>query len=202
MSACFGRCLLPKVVKIAGLWVMLYSGEKTTGYASGASGGSTPVAFPWWRLPPYHGGAEGRLRRPRRAGAMDKDSLSHTIRYCACHVVWIPRRRRKAPCGETEREVGEMPGMLAGAGMVGGAPAPTTHASASGLRPGAARATWWAGRGGMGATTPRERHHERGALTGRDRTMWARGYYAGTVGPDESVIRRHVQRQSDGSRTG
>ena len=27
-----------------------------------------------------------------------------------------------------------------------GAPAPTTHASASGLRPGAARATWWAGR--------------------------------------------------------
>ena len=48
---------------------------------------------------------------------MDKDSLSHTIRYCACHVVWIPRRRRKAPCGETEREVGEMPGMLAGAGI-------------------------------------------------------------------------------------
>ena len=126
---------------------MLYSGEKTTGYASGASGGSTPVAFPWWRLPPYHGGAEGRLRRPRRAGAMDKDSLSHTIRYCACHVVWIPRRRRKAPCGETEREVGEMPGMLAGAGMVGGAPAPTTHASALGLRPSAARATWWVGRG-------------------------------------------------------
>lgn len=52
----------------------------------------------------------------------------------------------------------------------------------------------------MGATMPRERHHERGALAGGDRTMWARGYYAGTVGPDESVIRRHVQRQSDGSR--
>ena len=54
----------------------------------------------------------------------------------------------------------------------------------------------------LGATMPRERHHERGALTGRDRTMWARGYYAGTVGPDESVIRRHVRRQSDGSLTG
>ena len=63
---------------------------------------------------------------------MDKDSLSHTSWDCACHVVWIPKRRRKAPCGETEREVGEMPGMLAGAGMVGGAPAPTTRASAPG----------------------------------------------------------------------
>ena len=46
MSACSDRCLLPKVVKIAGLWAMLYSGEKTTGYASGASGGSTPIVFP------------------------------------------------------------------------------------------------------------------------------------------------------------
>ena len=45
---------------------------------------------------------------------MDKDSLSHTSRDCACHVVWIPKRRRKVPCGETRREVGEIPGMLAG----------------------------------------------------------------------------------------
>ena len=52
---------------------------------------------------------------------------------------------------------------------------------------------------GKSAIIPRERHHEWGALTGRDRTMWARGYYVSTVGPDESVIRRHVRRQSDGS---
>ena len=124
MSACFGRCLLPKVVKIAGLWAMLYSGEKTTGYASGASGGSTPIVLPRWQLPPYHGGAEGRLRRPRGAGATGKDSLSHTSRDRACHVARIPKRRRKAPCGETEGEVGEMPGMPAGAGMVGGSARP------------------------------------------------------------------------------
>ena len=93
---------------------------------------------------------------------MDKDSLSHTIRYCACHVARVPKRRGKVPCGETEREVGEMPGMLAGAGMVGGAPVPTTRVPASGSRPGAARATRWAGRRGMGATMPRERHWGRG----------------------------------------
>jgi hypothetical protein len=29
--------------------------------------------------------------------------------------------------------------------------------------------------------------------------MWARGYYVSTVGPGESVIRRYIQRQSDGS---
>ena len=116
---------------------MLYSGEKTTGYASGASGGSTPIVLPRWQLPPYHGGAEGRLRRPRGAGATGKDSLSHTSRYRACHVARIPKRRRKAPCGETEREVGEMPGMPAGAGMVGGErlPRPHTH-----LPPGCAQA--------------------------------------------------------------
>ena len=46
MSSCPGRRPLPKVVKIAGLWVMLYSGEQATGYASGANGGSIPIVFP------------------------------------------------------------------------------------------------------------------------------------------------------------
>ena len=54
----------------------------------------------------------------------------------------------------------------------------------------------------MGATMPRERHQGRVALAGGDRTMWARGYHAGTVGPGESVTGGHVQRQPDGSRTG
>ena len=44
---------------------------------------------------------------------MDKDSLSHTSRGCACHVARVPRRRRKVPCGET-REVSGTPGTPAG----------------------------------------------------------------------------------------
>ena len=60
-----------------------------------------------------------------RGGSHGKDSPSHTSRHCACHVARAPRRRRKVPCGETEGEVGETPGMptgqTGGAGMVGDA---------------------------------------------------------------------------------
>ena len=45
-----------------------------------------------------------------------------------------------------------------------------------------------------------ERHPEWRKVTGRDRTMWARGYYVSTVGLNESVIRKYMQRQEDGSR--
>ena len=137
---------------------------------------------------------------------MDKDSLSHTSRYRACHVARVPRRRRKAPCGETRREVGETPGMLAGrtggAGMVEGSACPDHTRICLRIAPKRGAGDVVGRSRGKSAVIPRERHHERGALTGRDRTTWARGYRAGTVGPDESVIRRHVQRQPDGSRTG
>ena len=137
---------------------------------------------------------------------MDKDSLSYTSWDCACHVVWIPKYRRKAPCGETEREVGEIPGMSAG--RTGGVEIVEGSACSDHTRiclriaPKHSAGNVVGRSRGKSAIMPRERHHERGALTGRDRTMWARGYYAGTVGPGESVTGRHVQRQSDGSRTG
>ena len=53
--------------------------------------------------------------------------------------------------------------------------------------------------GGRSATMPRERHHEWRALTGRDRTMWARGHHAGTVGPGESVTGPSRRCRRDGS---
>ena len=132
---------------------------------------------------------------------MDKDSLSHTSRYRACHVARVSRCRREVPCGETEGEVGGTPGMpggqAGGAGMAEGGARPDHTRT---CRRGAGDAV--GGPGGRGTTMPRERHHERGALTGGDRTMWARGYHAGTVGLSESVTGRHVRRQPDGSRTG
>lgn len=137
---------------------------------------------------------------------MDKDSLSHTSRYCACHVVWIPRYRRKVPRGETRREVGEIPGMLVsrmdGVEIVEGSACPDHTRICLRIAPKHSVSNVVGRSRGMGAIIPRERHYERGALTGRDRTMWARGYYVSTVGPDESVIRRYIQRQSDGSLTG
>ena len=135
---------------------------------------------------------------------MDKDSLSHTSWDCVYHVVWIPKYRRKVLCGETRREVGEIPGMLAGrtggVEIVEGSACPDHTRICLRIAPKHGAGNVVGRSRGMGATMPRERHHERGALTGRDRTMWARGYYVSTVGPDESVIRRYIQRQSDGSR--
>jgi putative transposase len=53
---------------------------------------------------------------------------------------------------------------------------------------------------GRSAITPSGRHPEWRDLTGRDRTFWARGYYAGTVGLNEMVIRQYIKNQEDGSK--
>ena len=125
------------------------------------------------------------------AGATGRDSLSHTSRYRACHVARVPRRRGRVLCGETRREVGETPGMPAGrtggAGMVEGSARPDHTRTCLQVTPRRGAGDVAGRPGGMGATMPRERHHERGALAGRDRTTWARGHHAGTVGPGESV---------------
>ena len=59
---------------------------------------------------------------------MDKDSLSHASRHCACRVARVPKYRGRVPCGETRGQVGETPGMPAGqtggAGMVEGSACP------------------------------------------------------------------------------
>lgn len=55
---------------------------------------------------------------------------------------------------------------------------------------------------GKSAIMLHERRQERGTLTGRDRTLWARGYYVSAVGLNEGVIRRHMQSQEDASRIG
>ena len=134
---------------------------------------------------------------------MDKDSLSHTSRYCACPVARVPKYRGRVPCGETRREVGEIPGMLAGrtggVEIVEGSACPDHTRICLRIAPKHSAGNVVGRSRGKSAIIPRERHHEWRALTGRDRTMWARGHYVSTVGPDESVIRRYIQRQSDGS---
>ena len=137
---------------------------------------------------------------------MGRDSLSHTSRCRACHAARVPRRRGRVPCGGTEGEVGEILRMLVsrmdGVEIVEGSACPDHTRTCLRIAPRRGAGDVVGRSRGKSAIIPRERHHEWRALTGRDRTMWARGHHAGTVGPGESVIRRHVQRQSDGSRTG
>jgi putative transposase len=37
-----------------------------------------------------------------------QESLKHTVWDCKYHVVWIPKYRKKAVCGELRRELGEV----------------------------------------------------------------------------------------------
>ena len=119
-------------------------------------------------LPPYHGGAEGRLRRPGGAGATGGDGLSHASRYRACHVARVPRRRRGVPCDETEGEVGGTPGMPAGrtgsAGMVEGGACPDHTRICLRIAPKRGAGDVVGRSRGKSATMSRERHHERGGL--------------------------------------
>ena len=78
-------------------------------------------------------------------------------------------------------------GRTGGAGMVEGSARPDHTRTCLQVTPRRGAGDVAGRPGGMGATMPRERHHERGALAGRDRTTWARGHHAGTVGPGESV---------------
>lgn len=53
---------------------------------------------------------------------------------------------------------------------------------------------------GKSAMVLRDRHPEWGKVVGRDKTFWARGRCAGTVGLNGETIRRYVAEQEDGSR--
>lgn len=44
-----------------------------------------------------------------------------------------------------------------------------------------------------------DNHPELKRVTGKDRTLWARGYYVNTVGINESVIRSYIRDQEESS---
>ena len=107
---------------------------------------------------------------------MGKDGLSRTSRGCACRIAWMPKHRRKAPCGQARREVGEVLGTLAermgGVGEAGGGVC-RDHAHTC-LRIAPRRSVGdVAGRlRGKGAMIPRERRPERGRLANVINLSW------------------------------
>ena len=70
--------------------------EKSAGHACVVNIGSAPNVLPQQQVPPYDGGAAGRLRRPEGRSHMGKHSLSHTSRECIYHVVRIPKYKKEA----------------------------------------------------------------------------------------------------------
>lgn len=137
---------------------------------------------------------------------MEKHSPSHTSWECACRAVWIPKYRRKVLYGEARREVGETLGMPAGrmdgVETAGGSACADHIHMCLRVAPKYAVSSVVGKPRGKSAIVLHERHPEWRGITGRDRTLWARGHCVGAVGLDEAKVRRYVREQEEASRTG
>lgn len=134
---------------------------------------------------------------------MAESSLAHASRDCACHIVWIPKYGRKAVRGGLGREMVETVRGLVGrgaGGMVEGGACPDRIHLCLRMPPKYAVREVVGRLKGRSPVVPRERHPEHGRATGRDKTLWARGYYVSTVGLDEAVIRDYIKRREEGGR--
>ena len=134
---------------------------------------------------------------------MENHSLSHTRWECLYHIVWIPKYRRKRPCGDLRRELGEILAALAGQmdgveKVEGSACADHIHICLR-IAPKHAASSVVGKLKGRSAIVLFGRHPELRRVTGRDRTLWARGYYVSTVGLDEAAVRKYIRSQEEAS---
>lgn len=136
----------------------------------------------------------------------NKQSLSHTAWGCVYHVVRIPKCRRKVLYGETRREVGEiiriLVGRMRGVEIVQASACVGHIHMCMRIPPKYAVSTVVGKTKGRSSITLHDQHPEWRAATGRDKTLWARGYYVSTAGLDEAVIRRYIRNQENASRFG
>jgi len=130
------------------------------------------------------------------------NSLTHTKWECKYHIVWIPKYRRKRLFGEVRKELGSVLRELAkqkqceiieGKMMVDHVhmliAIPPKYAVAQVIGYLKGKSAIYIARTYGG----RQKN-----FTGEH--FWARGYYVSTVGIDEEVIRRYIQRQEDEDR--
>ena len=133
---------------------------------------------------------------------MPQRSLSHTSWDCVYHVVWMPKRRRKVVYGQFRREiVGTMRDLVAredGVGTAEGSACPDRIHLCLGVPPKHAVSKVVGRLKGRSPMILHGRRPELRLATGRDKTLWARGHCAGTVGLDEAKVREYVRGQEGG----
>lgn len=124
---------------------------------------------------------------------MENHSLSHTRWECLYHIVWIPKYRRKRLYGDLRRELGEILAALVeqmdGVEKVEGS-ACVDHIHIC-LR--------IAPKHAVSSVVGKLKGRSAIVLFGRDRTLWARGYYVSTVGLDEAAVRKYIRSQEEAS---
>lgn len=130
------------------------------------------------------------------------ESPSHTKWDCTYHMVFIPKYRRKVLYGENrERIMRLIKGLLnnMGIGIVEGSMCSDHVHLSLRMPPKYSVAKVMGYLKGKSALQLFDNHPELKRVTGKDRALWARGYYVSTVGIDESVIRSYIRDQEESS---
>ena len=124
-------------------------------------------------------------------------SLSHTRWDCKYHVVFIPKRRKKAIFGALRKHLGEVFRELAGhkeAEVVEGHLMPDHVHMCLSIPPKVAVSNVVGYMKGKSAITIARKFMGRARnFTGE--VFWARGYFVSTVGLDEDMVRAYIRHQ-------
>ena len=124
-------------------------------------------------------------------------SLSHTRWDCKYHVVFIPKRRKKAIFGALRKHLGEVFRELARhkeAEVVEGHLMPDHVHMCLGIPPKVAVSNVVGYMKGKSAITIARKFMGRARnFTGE--VFWARGYFVSTVGLDENMVRAYIRHQ-------
>jgi putative transposase len=130
-----------------------------------------------------------------------ENSLAHTKWDCVYHIVWIPKYRRKIMFGQYRLVVidilRELVAKKPGLEIVEGHACPDHIHLCMRIPPKYSVANVLGYLKGKSAMMLPERIPEWRKNTGRERTVWARGYYASTVGKDEAMIREYIKNQEN-----
>lgn len=131
---------------------------------------------------------------------MSDMSMAHTKWDCTYHIVFIPKYRRKVLYGEVRQKLLVIMKRLCknkGIEIVEGTMC-IDHVHMSVRIPAKLSVAEFMGYlKGKNALMLFDENPELRRRTGKDRTLWARGYYVSTVGLNEEVIRNYIRNQEE-----
>lgn len=135
-------------------------------------------------------------------GVVMDESLAHTKWDCTYHIVFIPKYRRKVLYGQNRKRIMALiRGLMGNMGItiVAGAMCiDHVHLSLR-IPPKYSVAKVMGYLKGKSSLQLFDNFPELRKMTGKERTLWARGYYVSTVGINESVIRKYIHDQEESS---
>ena len=136
---------------------------------------------------------------------MPEKSLAQTRWDCTYHIVFIPKYRRKVLYGDNRQKLLGIIKRLCrdiDVEIVEGAMCPDHIHISLRIPPRLSDAYVMGYLKGKSALKLFDENPGLRRLTGKDRTLWARGYYVSTVGINEDVIRKYIKEQEEADQFG